>query len=155
MALGAATCFVGFAGQFISPFQPDKFMRKFEQMTEITDVDRNIKLRQMEKFLAERSEMEINARRWKAHIIPTAINLTSGLITWIGFHRTVWDGVVNFGLNCVITESQIWTQPIRAKRELKRYYENFGKADLSGRSSRDIKCSFIVSASGAGLKLVF
>ena len=130
MALGAATCFIGFAGQFVSPFQPDKFVRKFEQMPEITDADRTSKLRQMEKFLAERSEMEINTRKWKAHIIPTAVNLASGLITWIGFHRTVWDGVVNFGLNCVITESQIWTQPIRAKRELKRYYENFGKTNL-------------------------
>jgi hypothetical protein len=155
MALGAATCFVGFAGQFVSPFQPGKFMRQFEQMPEVTEEERSNKLKQMEKFLAQKSEMEINARKWKAHVIPTAVNLASGLVTWIGFHRTVWDGVVNFGLNCVITESQIWSQPVRARKGLKRYCESFGKTGLSGMSQRDIRCNFMVTASGAGLKVIF
>ena len=155
MVLGAATCLAGFAGQFVSPFQPDRFIRKFEQMPEITAKDRISKLRQMEQFLSERSEMEINTRKWKAHILPTAVNLASGMITWVGFHRTVWDGVLNFGLNCVLTESQIWSQPNRAKRELKRYYENFGTTYLTEKPSHTIKCNFIVSSTSAGLKLVF
>lgn len=155
MALGAATCLLGFAGQFVSPFQPANLAAGYDQMPIGSAAERLNKLTQMEKFLSERSAMEINTRKWKAHILPTAVNLASGLITWIGFHRTVWDGVVNFGLNCVITESQIWSQPIRAKRELKRYRERFGDTDLSERHSINMKCNFILSSSGAGLRLVF
>jgi hypothetical protein len=126
MALGAATCLIGFAGQFVSPFHPTMLDAGFEKMPEISEIERMNKLLRMEKLLEDRTEMEINLRKLKAHIIPEAFNLTSGLVTWIGFHRTIWDGVVNFGLNCAITEAQIWSQPIRARREFKRYREKFG-----------------------------
>ena len=112
------------------------------------------KLTRMERLLADRSLMETDGRKWKAHIVPTSINMVSGLVTWLSFHRTVWDGVVNFGLNCVLTESQIWSQPIRAKRALRRYRENFGTG-IAYHPKRDMNCNFIVSSSGAGLRVVF
>lgn len=155
MALGAATTFAGVVGQFISPFQPVSFAEKINMLPERTIAEQQDKLSQMEKFLADRSFMETEARKWKAHILPTSINLASGLITWIGFHRTVWDGLVNFGWNCVITETQIWTQPIRAKRALKRYKEQLGRQDYSLYPHRDIKCDFVVSTTGAGIRVIF
>jgi hypothetical protein len=155
MYLGAATTFVGVVGQFISPFQPVSFANKLNLLPEGTNAERQEKLTQMEKILANRSLMETGARKWKAHILPTSINLVSGLVTWIGFHRTVWDGLVNFGCNCVITETQIWTQPIRAKRELKRYREQFERMNFSVQAPREIKLNFIVSSNGAGIRMVF
>jgi hypothetical protein len=155
MALGAITAFIGVAGQFISPFQPVSFADDLVRLPEGTDAERQAKLSLLEKSLADRSILESKARKWQAHILPTAINLGSGLVTWLGFHRTVWDGVVNFGLNCVLTESQIWSQPIRAKRALKRYHEQFGKGDLSVSAHREIKCNFIASARGAGVRVTF
>jgi len=53
--------------------------------------------------------------------VCTSVNLCSGLITWLAFDRTVWAGVGNFALNSAITEFQIFSQPIRAKRDLERY----------------------------------
>ena len=154
MALGAATTFIGVAGQFIAPFQPVSFADNLVLLPEGTSAERKAKLSQLEKSLADRSILEGKARKWQAHILPTAINLGSGLVTWLGFHRTVWDGVVNFGLNCVLTESQIWSQPIRAKRALRRYRENFGTG-VTYHPKRDINCNFIVSSSGAGVRIVF
>ncbi len=155
MALGAATTFAGVVGQFISTFQPVSFADKLALLPESTDSERLKKISLMEKCLEDRSNMEVDARKWKAHILCTSINLASGLITWIGFHRTVWDGVVNFGWNCAITETQIWTQPIRAKRALKRYREQFGKQNYAYHPSRDINCNFMVTTSGAGVRFTF
>jgi hypothetical protein len=155
MALGAATTFVGVIGQFISTFQPVSFADKLALLPESTESDRLAKIKLMEKCLADRSKMEVDARKWKAHILCTSINLASGLVTWIGFHRTVWDGVVNFGWNCVITETQIWTQPIRAKRALKRYREQLVNQDSSLRPTRDVNCNFMVTTSGAGVRVTF
>ncbi len=155
MATGAATTLVGFIGQFISRIQPQSFADKFEQLPDENSGQRLQKMTQMEKFLADRSLMELEARKWKAHILPTSINIASGLVTWIGFHRTVWDGVANFALNCVISEAQIWSQPLRAKRELKRYHERFDQGDLPVVGLREISCNFIVTTSGAGIRIHF
>lgn len=155
MATGAATTFIGVIGQFISVYQPQNFAVKFSQLPEGTPAERQYKLSQMEKFLTDRSMMEVDSRKWKAHLPSLGVNLASGLVTWIGFHRTVWDGVANFALNCVISESQIWTQPLRAKKELKRYHERFGRTENTGIYQREIKYNFIVSASGAGVRIVF
>ena len=155
MATGAATTFLGMIGQFISDYQPQHFAEKFNQLPDGTQTERRIKLSQMEKFMTDRSFMEAEARKWKAHLPSLGVNLASGLVTWIGFHRTVWDGVANFALNCVISESQIWTQPLRAKKELKRYHERFSGTEAAGIYRREINCNFIVSAGGAGIKIVF
>lgn len=80
MALGAATCLIGFAGQFVSPFHPTMLDAGFEKMPEISEIERMNKLLRMEKLLEDRTEMEINLRKLKAHIIPEAFNLTSGLL---------------------------------------------------------------------------
>ncbi|MCK7538546.1 MAG: hypothetical protein MZV63_50095 [Marinilabiliales bacterium] len=45
------------------------------------------------KMLAVR---EKEGRSWKTHAIAGAVNLSSGLITWLGFKRTVWDGIGEF-----------------------------------------------------------
>ena len=155
MALGAATTFAGVAGQFISTFQPISFADQLALLPENTEADRLAKIGMMEKCLEDRSKMEVDARKWKSHVLCTSINLASGLVTWIGFHRTVWDGIVNFGWNCVITEAQIWTQPIRAKRALKRYREQLGRQGFSVNPTRDIKYNLMVSSSGAGVRVTF
>jgi hypothetical protein len=155
MALGAATTFVGVLGQFISPFQPKPFADTLCKMSEYDPAERLSKMTQLEKLLTDRAYMETEARKWKAHLLPTAINLASGLVTWVGFHRTVWDGAANFALNCVITESQIWSQPIRAKRALRQYNERFDKGNVSILPTPNINWNFIVSANGVGICMIF
>lgn len=154
MAINAATCFAGFVGQFLSPLQPFHVQRELTGLPEGTEVERIIKLRRLEKLMVQRAEIEINARKWKVHVLPTAVNLVSGLVTWIGFHRSVGEGFANFGLNCLVTEAQIWTQPVRAKKALGRYYSRFA-VDSPKISPREISFDFLVSAQSAGVKIVF
>lgn len=155
MATGAATTFLGMIGQFVSTYQPQHFADKYSKLPEGTPAERLNKMTQMEKFLTDRSALEVESRKWKAHLPSLGVNLASGLVTWVGFHRTVWDGVANFALNCVISESQIWTQPLRAKKELKRYHEKFGGTETTGIYRHEINYNFIVSAGGAGIRIVF
>ena len=155
MALGASTTLVGVIGQFISPFQPGSFIRQFDLLPEGNEAERLAKITRMEQFLSDRSHLEIESRKWKAHILCTGVNLVSGLVTWLGFHRTVWDGVSNFALNCVITEAQIWSQPIRAKKALKQYQERFAGKNIGHRPSREVNWNLVLSANGAGVKVTF
>jgi len=155
MALGAATTFAGVIGQFISPFQPGSSDPLLERLPEGDEVERTTKMRQMEQFLSDKSHLEIEARKWKAHVLCTGINLASGLVTWLGFHRTVWDGIANFGYNCIVTESQIWTQPIRAKRYLKHYTERFGQQHITLERSPQISWNWIITMNGVGVRMAF
>jgi len=155
MAVGAITNLAGLTGQFISTFQPISFSRKVSLLPDRTSGEKLEKMTQLEKMLADRSLMETEARHWKAHILCTGVNLTSGLVTWLGFHRTVWDGVVNFGLNCVITEAQIWSQPVRARRALQRYNKIYGKDGATAESYPKINLNFVVSTNGPEVRLRF
>jgi hypothetical protein len=74
-----------------------------------------------ETMLREIAEREKAGRSWKIHAVAGAVNLGSGLVTWLGFKRTVWDGLINFAMNTVITEAQIWSQPVRAVKDYDRY----------------------------------
>jgi hypothetical protein len=59
------------------------------------------------------------------HVVTGVVNIGSGLITWLGFKRTFWDGVENFAINTVITEAQIWTQPTRAVKDYQDYCKKY------------------------------
>ena len=75
-----------------------------------------------EEMLKEIAEREKEGRSWKMHALTGAVNLSTGLITWLGFKRSVWDGLEIFALNTAVTELQIWTQPTRAIKDYKNYY---------------------------------
>jgi len=115
--LGAATTFVGAAGQFLQPVRLSTYPDQLSLMPENTSAERLIKLEKAEEFLQQRAMSEQDGRSWQVHAVSTAVNLASGLITWLGFKRTWQDGLVNFAINEAITEAQIWSQPMRAKSE--------------------------------------
>jgi hypothetical protein len=64
-------------------------------------------------------------RSWQIHALNEAVNLTGGLITWLGFKRTVWDGVENFLISSAVTETQIWTQPTRTLKDYRNYCRKY------------------------------
>ena len=131
MALGAATTLVGAVGQLIMPMVPGDSPLKdyrFDADGISEDPEADIKAAQLLEAIALR---EKEGRSWKMHAMSCAVNLTSGLITWLGFKRTVMDGLENFALNTAITEAQIWTQPVRAMRDYERYVK-MKEAGVSG-----------------------
>jgi hypothetical protein len=118
MALGAATTFLGAVGTLFTPIVPGKAsMQKlgFQAGDSIQSEDYYLTM------LKEIAEREKAGRSWKMHAVTGAVNVGSGLITWLGFKRTIWDGVINFALNSAITEAQIWSQPMRGVKDYNSY----------------------------------
>jgi hypothetical protein len=121
MVLGAATTFLGALGQLIAPVVPKNANTDFPSYREYITGEKPLSEEQAAELLKALALREKEGRSWKTHAIAGAVNLGSGLITWLGFKRTVWDGLANFALNTAVTEAQIWTQPTRAIRHYERY----------------------------------
>lgn len=153
--LGATTSMIGAVGQLVWPVQPSKYPSLLNAMPEINSADRLSKLNIAEEYLQIRAIAETKGRSWQMHAASGAINVGSGLITWIGFDRTWKDGLINFTLNSVVTEAQIWSQPVIARRSLAMYRKNYPDDDkvISNRHSY----RYIVSAGSQGIlvKMIF
>jgi len=155
MALGSATTFLGAAGQFISPFIPGKLPEIPNLMSGNSEADHLKNLALAEEFLKESAEREHMARSWRSHILCTSVNLCSGLVTWLAFDRSIWAGIGNFALNTAITETQIWTQPIMAHRNFKKYQKKYISGDIDLSYEPQVNWYFGTYAGGVGLKVVF
>jgi hypothetical protein len=132
MALGSATTLLGALGQLVTPLVPPG--SSHGDIKNISDIELN-NPGYYEELLIELSRREKNGRSWKMHAVTGVVNLGSGLITWRGFHRTLKDGVINFALNTVITEAQIWTQPTRAVKD----YQNYRRKYFTGSKTESLK----------------
>ena len=147
MVLGAATTLLGAIGTITTPIVPDRSLMK-KQEFQMKDQSDSIKY--YEARLREISAREIAGRSWKTHAVAGVVDLGSGLITWLGYKRTVWDGVVNFAMNTVIAEAQIWSQPMSGVRDYKKY--SSGHKGLSSSMKREGSKIYICSSPG-GIKL--
>jgi len=156
MALGAITTALGAANQFISPIKPNnRELKDLAFMDESNEMGKMQKLRYAEELLKLRAIREKEARNWKAHALTGAVNLGGGLITWLGFKRTIWAGMGNFALNTVVTEVQIWTQPLKAKRDYESYCKKYLNPDYPLSYKADIEWYFNAYPGGAGIRVVF
>jgi hypothetical protein len=155
MALGAATTFLGVAGQFISPFIPRKLHKIPHLMSGNSTSDRLNKLAIGEELLRESAEREQMSRTWKSHILCTTVDLSSGLVTWLVFDRSIWAGIGNFAFNAAISEAQIWTQPILAQRNYKKYQQKYIKGDVELSYKPQVNWYLGAYAGGVGIKVVF
>jgi hypothetical protein len=123
MALGAATTFLGAAGQLLTPMYAYGSPLRQYKLEEEIDTAGMLSQEKYEALLKALALREKEGRSWKIHAVTGVVNLGTGLITWLGFKRTFMDGVEIFAINTVITEAQIWTQPIRAVKEYQRYLD--------------------------------
>ncbi len=155
MVLGASTTLLGAAGQLVMPLNPGRKADILAQLPDSTPGERLNKLIYAEKMFKEIASNEKFGRSWKMHVIYGAVNISSGLITWLGFKRSIWAGLGNFALNTVISEAQIWTQPTRTMKD----YQNYCRKYQSGVNPLSYKPKpvFYVSAcpDGIAIKMVF
>jgi len=125
MALGSAVSFLGVVGQLLTPMVPRSSSVGDSQIAQSISPDQLKELYNSEELMKALALREKEGRSWKVHAVTGAVNIGSGLITWLGFKRSFWDGVENFALNTVITETQIWTQPTRAIKDYKNYCNKY------------------------------
>lgn len=125
MALGGVTTLLGTGFQLITPLNTGKDAQYIAQLPESNTQELFDKLRIAEELFKINAEKEKTGRSWQVHALNEIVNLGSGLITWLAFKRSVWDGVSNFLLNSVVTETQIWTQPTRLMKDYQNYNHKY------------------------------
>ena len=149
MALGAATTFIGAAGQLFTPMTPAIASVKIGLLPGDTPEQRVAKLKIAEELFEASAMREIQGRSWKMHAASGVVNLSSGLVTWLGFKRSLWAGIGNFALNTAVTEAQIWSQPKRAASDYRKYIEN--RDNSLPESSRRAEIYWVVNSGPGGL----
>jgi len=155
MALGAATTLVGAIGQLIMPMKPASAPGKLALIPGDTPEERIKKLNKAEELFEASALREKEGRSWKMHAVSSAVNLSSGLITWLGFDRTIQSGLINFAINEAITEAQIWTQPTRAIKDYKNYCEKYKNGLPSALSKPKVHLNVNAFYGGLTLRIVF
>ena len=155
MALGAATTCLGAIGQIIAPMVPAYAPGRLAGMPETTLEQRLSKLSEAEKLLHASALREKAGRSWKTHAIAGIVDLGSGLVVWLGFKRSIWEGVANFALNTAIAEAQIWTQPTRAMDDYNDYVNRYLSIGRSGYSNSKIHLTVHAVPGGCGLSILF
>ncbi len=155
MALGAATTLLGALGQVIAPMYSRDEFRNFPSYKQYVSGDHPLSAEESARLLKALADREKEGRSWKTHAIAGVVNLGSGLITWLGFKRTVWDGVANFALNTAVTEAQIWTQPTRAIKDYERYLRDNNPADGITPSKPEREWTVSVYPGGVALRCDF
>jgi len=73
----------------------------------------------------------------------------------LGFKRTIWDGLENFAINTAITEAQIWSQPIRAKKDYQNYFNTFLNDNYPTSNVSKVNWVVGVFSGGATIYIVF
>jgi hypothetical protein len=124
MIVGAGTTLLGVASQLITPVKTGFHPLGTDSIAKLSFIEKQQLLAQGEAYLKRQAEIADAGKGWQVHALSGAVNLASGLITWIGFKRSFGEGVSNFALNTVITETQIWTQPVRAKKAYEQYLQS-------------------------------
>jgi hypothetical protein len=139
MLVGSVTTALGAAGQIVFPLQAGRFASRLQAMPAATSEQRRSKLASAESFLRQAAAQESFGRSWKTQVLATALNLAAGLTIWLHYDRPASDGLVTFAIGQLIWEAQIFSQPMKAVRDLQEYdrrtdFDRVSTAPGSGRT---------------------
>jgi hypothetical protein len=121
MLVGGATFALGVAGLVMDPFTPATAPRKLRAMPESTVAERLAKLQRAEEILRECARREKSGRNLTTHLLNLGVNAAAGVVTAAAFKRPFADGLVTFAIGEAVSLLNIFTQPMRATRDLKKY----------------------------------
>ncbi len=120
-AVGYVTSAIGVVGQLVAPLEACRLAARLREMPGDTPEARRAKLAAAEGYLRRSAAQEAFGRSWKMHAITAAVNLGTGLFLWLHYNRPDRDGLGIFCVGQVVSEIQIFTQPMRAVRDLREY----------------------------------
>jgi hypothetical protein len=121
MLVGSVTTGLGAAGVVVFPLEAGRFASRLRTIPAATPEERRSKLASAESFLRQAAAQESFGRSWKAQALATAVNLAAGLTIWLHYNRPAQDGLVTFAIGQLISEAQIFSQPMKAVRDLQEY----------------------------------
>jgi hypothetical protein len=148
MLVGAYTTAFGAAGQLIFPLEAGRFSARLKGLPGATPEARRAKLAAAEELLRTGAAQERLGRSWQPHALAAAVNLGAGLVIWRRYDRPARDGLLTFAIGQIISEVQIFTQPMRAVRDLREYER---RSDFDRTSALRPERTWYVSAIPGGL----
>jgi len=153
MLIGSATFALGVAGLVIDPFVPATAGRKLRPLPEMTSMERMEKLRRAEELLRQCARREKSGRSWTTHLMNIGVNAAAGVVTAAAFKRPWTDGLITFVTGEAVSLLTIFSQPMRATRDLKKY--EAGDLGNSGVSTPERRWSLGVWPGGLSFRLQF
>jgi hypothetical protein len=127
MLVGGVTFALGVGGLLLDPFVPATAPRKLRSLPETTSVERLEKLRRAEELLRQSARREKNGRSLKTHLLNAGVNAAAGVVTKAAFHRSWGSALITFAGGEAVSLLNIFTQPMQATRDLKRYESGFAR----------------------------
>jgi len=121
MLVGSATFALGVVGLVIDPFTPATAAKKLRPLPETTEFERQAKLKRAEELLRQCAKREKSGRSLTTHLLNAGVNAAAGVVTVAAFDRPAADGLTTFAIGEAVSLLTIFTQPMRATRDLKKY----------------------------------
>jgi len=121
MLVGGATFALGAVGLLLDPFVPAYASKKVGLMPGSTPEARQAKLERAEAYLRACAKREVRGRGLTNHLLNIGVNAAAGVVTSAAFHRPWTDGLTTFAIGEAVSLLTIFTQPMRATRDLANY----------------------------------
>jgi hypothetical protein len=121
MLVGGATFALGVGGMLIDPFVPATAARKLRPLPEGTPMERLAKLRRAEELLRRCARREKDGRSLRTHLMNVGVNAAAGIVTKVAFHQSWGNALITFATGEAVSLLNIFSQPMRATRDLKKY----------------------------------
>jgi hypothetical protein len=153
MLVGGATFALGVGGMLIDPFVPATAARKLRPLPEGTPMERLAKLKRAEELLRQCARREKDGRGLKTHLMNVGVNAAAGIVTKAAFHQSWSNALITFATGEAVSLLNIFTQPMRATRDLKKY--EAGDLGNSGASTPARAWSLGVWPGGLSLRFQF
>jgi hypothetical protein len=125
MLVGGGTFVLGVGGLLIDPFTPATAARKLDPLPEATPADRLAKLERAEELLRKCAARERRGRSLTTHLLNVGGNAAGAVVVKAVFHQSWGSALVTFASGEAVSLLNIFTQPMRAVRDLKAYETGF------------------------------
>ncbi|MFC1668979.1 hypothetical protein ACFL20_01190 [Spirochaetota bacterium] len=131
--VGGSKSALGVAMLLIIPFTPAYAPGSLSELSQETDGELSIKLKEAERLMELSAHRAKRGRGWLKHVIVFVLNATGGIITWQCTKTSdSWKtGLINFASGFAVAEAMIWTQPTRAGDDWARYQKKYYGKDIS------------------------
>jgi hypothetical protein len=153
MLVGSGTFALGVIGLVMDPFTPATAAKKLGRLPETSAAERLAKLRQAEELLRKCARRERSGRSLTTHLLNAGVNAAAGVITVAAFDRPAVDGLTTFAIGEAVSLLNIFTQPMRAVRDLERYEAGYPAAAAA--AAPRLTWSVTAWPGGVGLRLRF
>lgn len=156
MLVGGATFVLGVGALLIDPFTPATAAKKLGRLPGNTAEEQRAKLQQAEELLRKCARREAGGRSLRTHLMNIGGNVAAGIVTKTVFRQSWTNALIAFASGEAVSLLNIYTQPMRATRDLKDYEAKYlGQKGASVLAPQERKWTLSVCPGGLTFRLEF